>query len=38
MTMSESKVPQREIPAILAELEEAGFAFYEDNVLWVRSW
>lgn len=35
--MGESKVPLDAIPAALAELAEGRFAFYEDNVLWVRA-
>ena len=35
--MAESKVPADAIPAALEELSAAGFAFYEDSVLWVRS-
>lgn len=36
-TMAESKVPAAEIVAALDELSEANFAFYEDQVLWVRA-
>jgi hypothetical protein len=35
--MGESKVPPEAIPGALAELEQAGFAYYEDCVLWVRT-
>lgn len=36
-TMTESKVSLDAIGATLEELAEAGFAFYEDSVLWVRT-
>jgi hypothetical protein len=35
--MTESKVPAERLDAALAELAEAGFLFYEDGVLFVRS-
>lgn len=35
--MTESKVPADAIVAALDELAAAGFAFYEDQVLWVRA-
>lgn len=35
--MEHSKVPRDEIPAALDELIAAGFLFYEDGVLWIRS-
>jgi len=35
--MTESKVSPDRLEAVLAELAAAGFAYYEDGVLWVRS-
>lgn len=35
--MTESKVPEEHIPDALAELADAGFAFYEGTLLWVRT-
>lgn len=35
--MTESKVPLERIPAALEELAAGDFAYFEDNVLWVRS-
>jgi hypothetical protein len=35
--MTESKVMLEQVPAALDELAEAHFAFYEQQVLWVRS-
>lgn len=36
-TMAESKVPLTQIPSVLVELAAASFAFYEQQVLWVRT-
>jgi hypothetical protein len=35
--MTESKVPLEHVPGALADLAAAGFAFYEDSLLWVRT-
>lgn len=35
--MTECKVPLEHIPGALAELEAAGFAFYHESVLWIRT-